>query len=883
MNRLRIKIKVPGCSTAGVVVRLVSLAAAWFGLLVVAPETAAQRQFSPRPTLTAEEELSLEAAPRVDLGYEHRQKGMRALGDGIYSSAARFFAAYREQTGGNEPDFTDATILLMRAHLLRGDLAAARRTLAYYDRESEGTEDQYYRRNLIYWRAALLVREGETEQALTILAPLLEDELFPELQEQARLLMGDAYAGSARWQEAWETIDEFLEKYPESGFRYQAKLNLVKIAVALENEEEAEKLLQQVGEQLGEDASAVVLHRILLQLAGGEIDQAMASFQTVVDEAPVAYERTWWLVFSQLARKLVAVERWEAGLQVLRKTRPLAPTSGERAEIMILQAECEMALEWNQEAILTLEGLLEKFPDHEEVPQARFRLALLAEKTNNSERAAEYYRNILDDQEMPLDLRYQSGIYLGTLIRQEENYATASSVYVEACRLPVDDARKAGAMMLAAEAAALAGNYAEAATFYQSVADNYADTDYAADARLRQAQTRVRAGRLVNAAAVFAQFIEEYSQDERLPEAWLGKAGALRDADRGEESIGAYEKFVAHFKEHEKAPGALMEIYRIAVAQGNMNRAMRALNRICTEYPESDLHTNAYYYRVHLAFQLGDYDLAVTEGERFVGDYEQLPLAADVLLWLADHYVNRGDPARAEAEYRRVALLFPGDARAAQALYEAASAAFAQENGADRALRLLNRLQAHCEEHGGGEMVIGRGAFLRGDVLAANHDFSQAAEWFEKAAQKLPEGDLNVAARGRVADMYFALDTEQSRARAVEIYRRLLQSETLNPDLRENITYRLGKALVETGEQAQALDLFLDIVFTYDMHTRVGRVRDWYYFARAAYEAARILVDKRQFDAAARIYERVYQSGIPTAEEARLRAQEIRRAHGLQE
>ena len=168
-------------------------------------------------------------------GYSYRQKGMRALGDNIHSAAISFFKNYRRLAQGVKPDFTDATILLIRAHLGKGDTEAARRILEEYDKKSEGTDEEYYSRNLIYWRAAVFIRANEIEKGLTALAPLLEEEEYPELRERAELLLGSGLAKESRWEEANNVLLDFLENFPDSNFRGQALLDLSKVAIAEEN------------------------------------------------------------------------------------------------------------------------------------------------------------------------------------------------------------------------------------------------------------------------------------------------------------------------------------------------------------------------------------------------------------------------------------------------------------------------------------------------------------------------------------------------------------------------------------------------------------------------------------------------------------------------
>ncbi len=869
--------------------RFCRLAVLFISLLLFADVRAGDDDWLTWPFMAGDAVFELEldeAAEGHDPGYEYRQKGMRALGDGIYESAARFFSAYRLRSEGNEPDFTDAAILLLRTHLMRGDLEGARETVDYYEDHTKGLDEdeEYYRRNLWFWRAVLLVQEEAYEDALVMITRLLENELYPELQEQVYLLAGDAHARLGQWEDARETLLEFLEEFPDSDFRERAAVNLARTAVAQEEYEEAEVQLDKAEAEAGEEGETLVnLHRLLLHLAQGEMDKALDFYAEIKDDAPSGYEPNWWLVFSRFSRTLFEAEKWEEAPPILAKTRDLAPDKKRRAEIAILQIETEFALGREDEAVELLTAFIEEFPEHPQVFTARFKLAELLKNQEKTEAAEEHWQAIIEAEKASPELRYRSIVELGSWRMENEDYEEAREVFIRAEELSIEDSQRANALALAGEAAEAAGDYLAAAYHYGLIADELPDTDQAAEARLLEAQALAEANRKEKAAEVFSRFLEEYPEHEKVPEARLGKAYTLREAGAIEESIAAFEEFAEEHSEHEKVPSALMEIYKLVRDRGELAHALEVLNLLCTDYSESDLETEAMYHRVYVAFQVGDYDLAVTESERFIEEFGDRILTADVLLWLADHYANQTEPARAEEYYREVFSRFPDSDQALAALYEAAAAAFSRDKSSDEVLRLLSRLEERIgEENGRADEIKGRAAFLHGDAFSARGQYEEAMEWFEQAGEAVEQKELRAAAKGRVADMLFAMDAEGSDEQAAAIYKELLAGNELNPRLKENISYRLARTLYQLDEIDEALDLYLGIVYTYDMEIRTGRVRDWYYFARAAYEAAEILIAKERYEAAARLYERIYRSRIPAAEEARERARQLREAYGLE-
>jgi tetratricopeptide (TPR) repeat protein len=131
--------------------------------------------------------------------------------------------------------------------------------------------------------------------------------------------------------------------------------------------------------------------------------------------------------------------------------------------------------------------------------------------------------------------------------------------------------------------------------------------------------------------------------------------------------------------------------------------------------------------------------------------------------------------------------------------------------------------------------------------------------------------------------MYYSLgaDDQASLKEGVKCFAAILDSAAAAADIRELARYRLGKCYERLGDVEAALREYMDVHYQYDLDRHAGRVRDWFYFARTGYDAARLLVQKERYRQAVRIYERLAKSGIPTAGDAQQKATELRTAHNL--
>ncbi len=815
-----------------------------------------------------------------DPGYGYRQRGMRALGDGIYDGAARFFTSYRNRAEGQEPDFTDATILLLRTRLMQGELEEARRILEHYDEHSDGTppDEEYYQLHLRFWRAALLMREERYEEATEKIEPLLEDEIYPELRERAYLLLSEAYKRLGELSAAEERLLEFLEKFPESESRTHVFLKLVRVSVALERFSEAVEYLQEAEEVLGEDEAFVHLHRLHVKVHQGEFEEALESYELIKEDIPDAHEPVWWRVLAEFSRRLLEEEEYENALRVLPRVRRLASRDREKAEMLLAQARAEVELEEFEQGRESLQTFIADFPEHEKYYSARVELAEMLEQAGEHLAAVEHWRVAAESEEADLELRYGSFMKLGKRFMEEEEPESALEIFQQTQELPLAEDKRARVLAGAGEAAMAAAAYDQAAEYYGELADKLPETQDGPLARLLQGQAFADNREPEKAAASYRRFVEDYPEHEQAAEAWMSLAETLRESGEVDKSMEALYELAEQFPEDDLAPYSLMEIYQTSRCQGDLERSLETLNRLTADYPDSQLYPKARYHQIYVSFQAGDADSAITESERFLEEFEEDILAADVLLWLADHYDNREQTSSALEKYERVVEDFPETEQALTALFEAAYLHHYRrqeyQESLDRLVELEEQKAAMDEEF---QEISARAAFLHGDGLAELGQYEEAAEWFEQAAEKAAESDRRKAARGRVADMRFAVDSEEGAEEAASIYKELLEEEDeMSSSLRENLSYRLGRTLRHLERHEEALDVYLDIVYSYDIEARKGAVRDWYYFARAAHEAAEILISQGRRESAANIYERIGHSRIPTSEEAFERARELR-------
>lgn len=821
------------------------------------------------------------AATAVPETYTAREKGMWALNDDYLKVAATLFEEYRTATAHAEPSFAEATSLLIQTYLRDGLLEPAVQAVEYHKQHSKDLTDPYYLARLTYWRGAVLMAQRQWGEAAALVAPVADNAAAAEYRALALELLGDAYVHLQDWQQAEAALTRLLMANPTPEDALRAKLGLIRICLAGGKDDQAAGIIDDVDRNHPQaPARTMGLYRVLLSVRRGDSDGALAAYHKIEGERPTKPEPDWWMATSQLGALLMDKARYEDALTVLAHAFHLALSEADRIQTQLRMAECLIALEKVELAINAL-GILKK--DHPGTPQlvpVELQLAELLRRTKSFISASECFANVAENKQAPPDLRYRAAFSRGWCFNEEGQYDNAVQAFEAAAKLGQTPEQQAEALFLAGDAAFKLENFTSAALYYQSVADNFPKTSVAERSRYNQALARSRAKLFSSAATVYKQFLTEFPESKLTENARLERGVALKSAGDFAQAAEELGDFAKAYPTSERAPLALMKAYESAMGADDVPQAIDMLSRLIGQYPESDLYPRALYHRAHVHFFETKYAAAIEDCNLFLTKFPQMPMATDILMWMGDHYASRGDLLACEEHFMRLVTTHPTSADAPTALYEAARSAYDRRD-LSRASLLVQQLVRDYPSPLPRVQTLA--AILHGDILAEQGKYAEAIPLFTKARATAKDKEHAYSAFGRLGDMHYSLGSEDKDqlATALECYRTIADAPDAPPDVAEMARYRMGKTYEKLGQPEAAITQYLRVVYDFKGETSPRKVRDWYYFARSGYDAAKLFLLQERYDEAARLYERLEDARIPTAAEAGAKAREIRESHGL--
>lgn len=829
---------------------------------------------------------------------ESRDKGILAYRDGNLALAEQAFRRYYEAIGNDQASLFDAVELLAKTLLAEGKFDDALTLLAGVpDRAAKlnlppgGKLAPVHLATLDYWRAEALRRSGKPAQAIPLLQTLLKDRHYPP----ARVWLGlaEAHLALKEWDKAQETANRAIASGSSEEAR-QARLLVVRALFLQGHFQECLLAIDRIrSEFFGPGALDLDMLRVAAMLSLNKPSEALEfSRQAFARATDYVAREEHVQIMRRLAGALAASGHPADAAGVYERILPLIGQESWRQQVLLEWAELAATVNPRQ-AIDLYQRFLKLYPQDGRRRQVLFAQAHVYQTLKDLDQALALYDTLVQDPDCPAGLRYEAGFNAALLQREEKkDFERAIALFQTVAGLTVDRLKAARARIALADTYFGAEKFDQAVHFYTEVANDYKDTEFARRARFQQGTANLRIPIYPAAVDAFEEFLKQWPDDREYGEQTRFQKGiAEYSSGLNTDAMTSFSELQKKFPDSKLAPRALVEAANAAAAADFPSRAIDFLGTLLEKYPEAAEYPFGLYRRAYLRLSSGRYQEALEDSKLFLERYRQTQpqLAADVYLWLGDHYAGNQQYAEAEKTFLAVVEHYKESKDAPSALYEAAKNAYgyalAHDNDQatfDRALSYLERLKKDFPN--ASRRVQAQALFLHADVLSIRGQFPEAAAMFAAAAELVPASELHYAALGRQAECLYlnsspkAEQRQQNQAQALQLLETVIAAPTGGDSLKVKARYRRAKILVEMQQTEAAKTELHDIFNTY---RRQATMRlNWYYFSRAGFDLAQLYEQEKDYSGALRVLRIMAEADIPTAGDAREKMEQLRRLFG---
>lgn len=461
---------------------------------------------------------------------------------------------------------------------------------------------------------------------------------------------------------------------------------------------------------------------------------------------------------------------------------------------------------------------------------------------------------------------------------EQRRFGEALAISQEALALHPSALWRDRIVLLAARAHYQARQFEKAGQMFEQVANNSPPLrrDSLYNASLAWLQQNDRNRFLVDTNELAGGGASEETRGDLLLEEGLTHA-----AQGNNQAAQTVENFLRQFPRHKRASEAWVALAELSFhsAPPRFDEARKHLEKARAAEPNASATERADYLAIWIEDAAPDSDPAKVIGAaaEFLRKYPASPFVSDVRMKLAETYYRRQDFPNAQTHFQLLAQENPRGPFTERALFFAAKSATQSmaAQSLDRALVLLDEVVkkngelkwAARNEQAAIERKLGKSQdaiTLYDEVLQGN------AKPEEKREALCGKGDV----------FYELGETDRENyRRAIEFYDQLAAQKDSAVHWRNQALFKKGICLEKLGDREIALATFYQIIEEENRPDRPQREFFWYY--KAGFNAARLLEDDAKWQPAAQVYQRLASVGGARSDEAKSRLGRLRLEHFL--
>jgi TolA-binding protein len=382
-------------------------------------------------------------------------------------------------------------------------------------------------------------------------------------------------------------------------------------------------------------------------------------------------------------------------------------------------------------------------------------------------------------------------------------------------------------------------------------------------------------------AADYQELSAGAKSDERQADLLLER-GLVQAAQGDAKAENSLRSFLRDFPKSSRASEAWVALAEIAfhASPSRLDEARANLAHAMESQPTAVARERADYLNIWIEDTPANIDEAkvLSLANQFVHDHPASAFIPDVRMKLAEAYYRREDFANAQTQFELLVAHNPTGPLAEKALFFAAESAMASMATAslERALALFNEVVAKDGElkwaARNEQAVIERKLGKPQDALALYDEVLKGtAKPGERREALCGKGDIYLEMGATAAENY---------KRAIENYDQLIADAGASLHWRNQAFFKKGVCLEKLGDQAGSLAIFYRVV---ENEGQPGKPREFFWFYKAGFNAARLLEEEEKWSSAAAIYQRLAAAEGTRSEEAKSRLAQLRLEHFLWE
>ncbi len=795
---------------------------------------------------------------------------LRALGDAAlkvndYKQAIRFYVRYKAAAGGDNAQLQDAYIHLITAYVNAADITNAKLELDAFSR----TFPQADKNLKAFYKARILMFEGKYKDAENLLNLTLKEKMKKgDLYFELLSALGLSIRRQKRWQDAAKVYD-FLEKQSKGNawefIAFQQKLYCLIMGEDLIKSkklfEESKKFSRHA------DYSQLKLLLLLQMIKEKRFSELRKTYTEVIKNINIGPDPLVYKISQIAIKHFLKNGHPKDAIVFLRDAFKFAPDDNERKISLLLLINTYVKIKENKLAIKAALKYIELYYSDAKALEVQLQCARLMALEKQYSEALAMYTTMLKESRLSTNMRIT--VAREAAIIYELNGAPDKAIRMLSIiyEIASTDAQRMEGKYLEGQLYYKNKEFTEAAAAFEEVMVQESPwkdlgTYWALQSQLQLKNYRkalyiaeeLRKNKKNKELASCGQYYSAYCQEQ------------LGDTD---EAFKNYQIYYKLFPKDKYAPMAIFAAGKILFSQNKFAEVIGLFKDFTEKYPKNEFAPNVLYKIIFACYQLHKWDDMKKAILEMVKKYPDSTYCVAAEFWFVDCLRNRGKYDEAEKWIQTMFKKYPKNPEVtAQLLYDCALIC-SKSRKSEKALKCLEELFKKYPNNN----INAKALFLAGNIASREGNYSLAEIYYHRAARLRPKSAFETACLGRIADCNYSLYNNtfdpKLLKKAAEDYKKLLDKKELSPPIRNQSKYKLGRCYELLNQEDDALDMYNELIYGYQVDQKNGIKRKPIWVVKAANAAIRIYLNigtSESAQEAIRVYRLMKEMKLQTGE-----------------
>ncbi len=782
----------------------------------------------------------------------------RALGDAAlkandYKRAIKFYSQYKLASAGDRKHLRAAYIRLLSAYISASNIPGAKRELAAFSKAFPLNSDNHK----VLYQSSIFMLERKYKDAEKLLRSALKTKISQkDLYFELLSTLGLSLRRQKHWQDAvkvYALLEQQAKGTPVEFTAFQQKLFCL---IMGEDLIESKKLFAESKKfKLNIDYSQIKLLFLLQMIKEKKFSELRHTYAKAMKDIEIRPNPLVYKIAQIAIKHFFKNDKPEDAIIFLRNAFKFAPNNYERRDSLLLLINTYARVKQNDQAIKAALKYIQIYYDDPKTPEVQLQCARLMASEKMFTEALAIYTTLL--KEPRLIPKQRITVAREAAIIYEFNGAIGKAIRMLSIIYDVatNTAEKMEGKYLQGQLYYKNKEFIEAAAAFEEVMVQKSPWQNRAVYWALQSQLHLKD--YAKALYIAKELRNNKKSEQFASTGQYYSAYCQEQLGKTDEALKNYQIFAKLYPKAELAPMALFAAGKILFTQKKFAEVVNIFKDFPAKYPKNEFAPNALYKSIFACYQLRKWDEMEKAVRLLAKNYPESKYSVAAEFWLIDCLRNRGQYDEAEAWIQKMMKKYSTNPEiSAQLLYDCALVC-SYSRKSQQALKNLEKLFKEYPKNN----INAKALFLAGDITSREGNYALAAIYYRRAAKLRPQSDFEIACIGRIADCDYSLYNNtfdpKLLKKAAQGYENLLKLKKMTPSIRNQSKYKLGRCYELLNKENDALDMYNELLYGYQVDLENGLKRKPVWIVKAA-SAAVLMYLKMDTPEAAQEAIRVY-------------------------